>query len=115
MRSAHWVELFWDATTLPVNTTRPSFWMFSSWSASTVTGASFESVAPLPPAAPSTLGAAAGGWVAGRAGRGRGEDDVPWAQAAPDNVIADQSASVAIAIPRLMSPRERSRAESRRA
>src|SRR6266446_3965811 len=35
MRSAHWVELFWVATTLPVNTTRPSFWMFSSWSAST--------------------------------------------------------------------------------
>ncbi len=30
MRSAHWVELFWVATTLPVNTTSPSFWMFSS-------------------------------------------------------------------------------------
>src|SRR6266849_1343356 len=39
MRSAYCVELFWLATTLPVKTTSPSFCRFSSWSASTVTGA----------------------------------------------------------------------------
>src|ERR1700687_2583948 len=72
MRSAHWVEPFWAATTLPVNTTSPSFWMFSSWSASTVTG-------PLRPDAArarSTRGApAAGAWE--RTGPTRGRQRAP--------------------------------------
>src|SRR5207249_2749858 len=67
MRSAYWVELFWLATTLPVKTMRPSFWRFSSWSASTVTGAFLSSPAGR------ASGSAGRGLGAARAGAGAGE------------------------------------------
>src|SRR6185503_16077476 len=93
MRSAHWVDPFWVATTLPVKTTRPSFWMFSSWSESTVTGPF------LPSAGPSGRGT--GAVVVGRGGRERGDDE-PSHQERPAG-----STSTGTALPRLNVARTR--------
>src|SRR6185436_18587769 len=97
MRSAYWVELFWLATTLPVKTTSPSFCRFSSWSASTVTGAlRLSGLTPV-------LGAGDGAAAAGRGGRGR--DGAVWADAAVATVITDHSTSAPTASPRVIDVR----------
>src|ERR1700675_2053462 len=117
------MELFWLATTFPVNTTRPSFWRFSSRSASMVTG-ELRSIptgpgAPRPPGSP--LGSAAFGFAAaapgaGAAGRGLGANcaHAPEETVRPSAQAIESAAAtlqITVAAPGARSGRPRARPE----